>query len=86
MKDFEKKTNHILSQIATADSEEVQHMLKDTEEQQIRRKRNKLDSTVDDADIRARYLKTILLLPEITDVFPSLLSLQQAMPRVSEDE
>ena len=86
LKDFEKKTNHILSQNATADSKEVQEMLADTEAKQIRRKRSKRVSTVDDAGKRASYLKSILLLPEITETFPSLLSLQQAMPRVPESD
>ena len=84
--DYQKKINSVLSHKATANSTPVKEMRDDTEEKMVRRKRKKVQVAVERAADRALYLKSVLLLPEITDNFPSLLELQQAMPRVEGEE
>ena len=84
LKDFEKKTNHILGSIATVESDAVQQKLTETRERQQRCKRKMTEKAAQTSQNRSAYLQSILLLPEITGSFESLLALQQSMPRVPE--
>lgn len=83
MRDFEKKTENILRQNATATSADVLAMQRDTDAK--RRKRKKQGDTGESTEQRLKYLEDVVNLPEIQDDIPCLISLAKESLRKRDD-
>jgi hypothetical protein len=81
VRNFEVKTNSILSSRATVVQQGVQDMLEDTEAKRKKRKRALETKASVQQRVRKEYLESILLLPSIEDDFPSMLELNVALQR-----
>ena len=75
IRDFEKKTENILRQNATASAPDVVAMQQDTEAKRRKRK-NKL-ATGESTEQRLKYLKDVVNLPEIQEDIPLLIDLEK---------